>query len=54
MNPVRIENLLNLIERAKIPPPNTDQDATEYDAIVARNLAIIAKAEAEIQDELLV
>ena len=52
MDPVRIENLLNLIDRAKIPPPNTEQDQTEYDAIVARNNAIVVKAEAEIQVEL--
>ncbi len=54
MDPVRIQNLLDLIERAKVPPLNTEQDQTEYDAIVARNQQIITKAEAEIQVEIAV
>ena len=52
MDPVRVQDLLDLIERAKILPPNTEQDQTEYNAIVARNNAIVAKAEAEIQLEI--
>ena len=43
MDTEKIEKLLDLIERAKVPPP--DMAPGE---LPARNLAIIAKAEAEI------
>lgn len=42
----KINKLLDLIERAKVPPPG--MDAGE---LPARNLAIIAKAEADIDAE---
>jgi len=45
MDAEKIQKLLDLIERAKVPPPGVDE-------LPARNLAIIAKAEAEIDAEL--
>lgn len=52
MNPVRVQELLDLIEKASVPPPNIYQDQTRYDAVVARNEAIVTKAEADITAEL--
>ncbi len=49
MDTAKIQALLDLIERAKVPPPG--MGAGE---LPERNLAIIAKAEAEIDAELLV
>ncbi|KKN71814.1 hypothetical protein LCGC14_0416680 [marine sediment metagenome] len=54
MDATKVQGLLDLIEKASVPPPNTDQDQTRYDEIVARNEAIIAKAEVEIDAELAV
>lgn len=45
MDPVRVKDLLELIEKAQVMPPDAD-------VLPARNLAIIAKAEAEIDIEL--
>ncbi len=50
MDPIKIEKLMELIEKASVPPPDTDP--ARHDAIVARNLAIIAKAEADIDVEI--
>lgn len=52
MDAVKIQALLDLIEKVSVPPPNTEQDQTRYDEIVARNNAIIVKAEEEIDAEL--
>jgi len=52
MDVIRVKELMDLIEKASVPPPNTEQDQTKYDAIVARNQAIVDKAEAEIAAEL--
>ncbi len=51
MDALKVQTLLDLIEKASVPPPNTDEDQTRYNAIVARNNAIIAKAEADISAE---
>jgi len=51
MDAAKIEALLNLIEKAEVFPPNTEEDQTEWDAVVARRRAIIAKAEADIDTE---
>lgn len=47
MDAVKVMNLLELIEKAKVFPPNVDE-------LPERNQAIIAKAEAEIDAELAV
>lgn len=52
MDPVKIQQLLDLIDKASVPPPNTEQDPARHDEIVARNQAIIAKAEADIDAEI--
>ncbi len=54
MDAINVKNLLELIDKASVPPPDTDQDPTRHDEIVARNNAIIAKAEADIDAELAV
>lgn len=54
MNPVRVQELLDLIEKVSVPPPNTEQDQTRYDEIVSRNQAIVTQAEMEIDAELAV
>jgi len=46
MDAEKVQKLLDLIERAKVPPP----DMAEGE-LPARNLAIIAKAEADIDIE---
>jgi len=45
MDPIRVMDLLELIEKAEVPPPGGEP-------ISDRNLAIIAKAEAEIDAEI--
>ena len=47
MNASNVEQLLHLIEVAKVPPPGWDSSTPLPD----RNLAIIAKAEADIDAE---
>ncbi len=47
MDSDKIQKLLDLIERAKVPPPGW----AEGDPLPARNLAIIAKANADIDTE---
>jgi len=47
MDPVKVQKLLDLIERAKVPPPGVDE-------LPARNQAIIARAESDIDAELAV
>ncbi|KKN26607.1 hypothetical protein LCGC14_0873000 [marine sediment metagenome] len=47
MDAAKVEKLLDLIERAKVPPPGMAGGE-----LPARNLAIIAKAEADIDAEL--
>ncbi len=54
MDAVKVQQLLDLIDKASVPPPDNDQDPTRHDEIVARNAAIVAKAEADIDAELLV
>lgn len=49
MDAAKINALLDLIERSKVPPPDTVAGE-----LPERNLAIIAKAEAEIDAELAV
>jgi len=44
MDADKIQNLLDLIARASVPPPGVDE-------LPARNQAIIAKAEADIDTE---
>ena len=51
MDAVKILELLALIEKASVPPPDSGQDPARHDAIVARNNAIIVKAEADITTE---
>ncbi len=46
MDAIKVQDLLDLIERAKVPLPDGEP-------ISDRNLAIIAKAEADIDAELL-
>ncbi len=46
MDAIKVQALLDLIERAKVPPPDTVGGE-----LPARNLAIIAKAEADIDAE---
>ncbi len=46
MDAVKVQELLDLIERAKVPPPGTPAGE-----LPPRNLAIIAKAEADIDTE---
>lgn len=45
MDPIKVQQLLELIEKASVWPPNVDE-------LPARNQAIIDKAEAEIDKEL--
>ncbi len=47
MDAAKVLRLLELIDKAKVPPPGGEE-------ISARNLAIIAKAEAEIDAEIAV
>ena len=51
MDAVKVQQLLDLIDKASVPPPDSEQDPARHDAIVARNNAIIAKAEADITTE---
>lgn len=46
MDTNKVKDLMDLVERAKVPPPNW-----EGPELPARNLAIIAKAEADIDAE---
>lgn len=52
MDAVKVQALLDLIEKVSVPPPNTEEDQTRYDEIIARNAAIVTKAEADIDTEL--
>ena len=45
MDAEKVQSLLDLIERASVPPAGVDE-------LPARNLAIIAKAEADIDAEI--
>ena len=54
MDAAKVKELLELIDKASVPPPNTDQDQVRYDEIVARNEAIIDQAEMQIDAELAV
>ena len=54
MDAAKVAQLLELIDKASVPPPNTDQDETRHAEIVARNEAIIDRAEMEIDAELAV
>lgn len=47
MDAVKVLRLLELIDKAKVPPPGW----SEGEPLPERNLAIIAKAEAEIDAE---
>lgn len=51
MDAVKVQQLLDLIEKASVSPPDNDQDPARHGAIVARNNAIITKAEADITAE---
>lgn len=44
MDTDKVQKLLDLIDRVSVPPPGVDE-------LPARNLAIIAKAEADIDAE---
>lgn len=44
MDAIRVKDLLELIEKAQVMPPDADE-------LPPRNLAIIAKAEADIDAE---
>ena len=46
MDAAKVQTLLDLIERAKVPPPGMAPGE-----LPARNLAIIVKAEADIDTE---
>jgi len=52
MDPVKVVALLDLIEKASVPPPDMQQDPTRHDEIVARNAAIVARAEDDIAAEI--
>jgi len=54
MDAIKVMDLLELIEKAEVFPPDTGEDPVAYDAIIARRQAIITKAEADIDAELLV
>jgi len=54
MDADKVLKLLELMGKASVPPSDTEQDPARHDEIVARNNAIIAKAEADIDAELAV
>ena len=51
MDAEKVHALLELIDKASVPPPDDEQDPIRHDEIVARNNTIIAKAEADIDAE---
>lgn len=54
MDVAKVEALLGLIEKAEVfPPDDGTLDPIEYEAVIARRQAIIAKANADIDAELL-